>query len=387
MIAQKIDMPHPKGGLLRITLETVKVGNPMQRSIFIALGIAAAVIAWIASGVLAPSADTAGGNDGAGRPLTSVRVAEMQAQPLLREVRVNGRTEAWRIANVSAEISGRIAETPVERGAPVSEGDVLVRLAVEDRAKLVARARAQLEQKRIEFNAAESLSERGFNSEVRRAEAKAQLDAAEAELRRAELDYENTEITAPFDGVMDTRPVEIGDFVRAGDAIATVVELNPVKITGFVTERLVGRLALGETAQARIVGYGPVEGVISYIAASAQPGTRTFRVEIRVENADLRIPDGITAEIRIPLETEPAYLLSPSVLSLTDAGLVGVKTVDEDGVVHFHAAEVLQDGPEGMWLGGLPEAMTVITVGHDFVTAGEKVAPALAPAPNGREET
>ncbi len=354
----------------------------LKRSHIIALGIAAAVVIWIVSGVLGPN--RAGGENGqpeaAGEEaLPQVRVATLEAEPWQRQITVNGRTEAFRKTRVAAEVRGRIEATPVPRGSRVEAGQVIVELAEEDRREEVARARSLVEQRRIEFNAAESLSERGFNTEIRRAETKALLDAAEAELRRAELALANTDIRAPYAGILEERPVEIGDFVSAGEVVANLVELDPIRVVGYVNEQVVGRLQLGEPARIRIAGVGEREGVVAFLSASADPATRTFRVEVEAPNPDFRIVDGQTAQLLIPLDTELAYQVSPAVLALTDNGQIGVKAVDETNIVRFYPVEILEDDPAGMWIGGLPENLTLITVGHDFVDVGVEVEPVEMP--------
>jgi multidrug efflux system membrane fusion protein len=66
------------------------------------------------------------------------------------------------------------------------------------------------------------------------------------------------------------------------------------------------------------------------------------------------------------------------VISLDDAGRVGAKTVDEDDRVVFHPIEVIRTAPDGVWVTGLPERIRLITIGQDFVSAGERVRPRTA---------
>ncbi len=89
----------------------------------------------------------------------------------------------------------------------------------------------------------------------------------------------------------------------------------------------------------------------------------------------------MTAELRLPAAERPAHRLSPAALTLSDAGAVGVKTVDADGRVRFREVEILADEPQGVWVAGLPETVTLITVGQEFVTEGQRVRPVPAAAP------
>ena len=113
-------------------------------------------------------------------------------------------------------------------------------------------------------------------------------------------------------------------------------------------------------------------GTVSFVSRSADPTTRTFRVEIEVENADLSIRDGQTAEIGIQADGESAHLLPQSALTLDDAGQLGVRLV-RDARAAFAPVSVLRDAPDGIWIVGLPAEAEVIVVGQEFVTDGVAV--------------
>jgi multidrug efflux system membrane fusion protein len=236
-------------------------------------------------------------------------------------------------------------------------------------------AKALLKQREIEYKASKSLSVKGFRAETSLAQAEAALEAARAELARIEVDIANTKVRAPFDGVLNTRPMELGDFVSVGDEVATVVDLDPIYVVGYVSEREVGHFKLGDAGTARLTDGRVLQGTIHYIAAMAESATRTFRVELEVPNPDGAVVDGVTAELEIEQGATRAHLVSPAILSLSDEGIVGIKAVGADNVVAFHPVQILGDGPEGVWLGGLEETLTVITVGHEFVQPGHAVIP------------
>jgi multidrug efflux system membrane fusion protein len=100
--------------------------------------------------------------------------------------------------------------------------------------------------------------------------------------------------------------------------------------------------------------------------------TRTFRVEVELPNPDGKLRDGVSADIRIPVKQLKAIHISPGILVLDDAGTVGVRVVIND-VVRFYPIQIIEDGPDGMWITGLPEHANVITVGQQFVNNGERV--------------
>ena len=116
-----------------------------------------------------------------------------------------------------------------------------------------------------------------------------------------------------------------------------------------------------------------VRGHIRYVAPVADEATRTFGVELEVDNSAGTLRAGGTAELLVPAETLLAHRVSPSLLTLDDAGNVGVKVIDDAGRVEFVVADIALSTNDGVWLAGLPETATIITVGQGFVTAGSVV--------------
>jgi multidrug efflux system membrane fusion protein len=320
---------------------------------------------------------------------TRVRARVVPASPQAREVVVRGRTEADRLVDVRAETSGRIAALPVEKGERVDTGDLLCRIAEDTRPARVEEAEQAVAQARIEFDGARRLAERGLQSETAIAAARARLASAEANLEQRRLDLEHTYVRAPFGGVVETRPVEIGDFLQAGGVCARVVDPDPMMLVGDVAERDVASLDVGDAGGGRLITGERVEGTIAFVARTADPTTRTFRVEVAVPNPDARLRDGITTEIRLPVERRPAHRIASGLLALDDAGDLGVRILDDDNVVRFVNVEVLRDEAGGVWVTGLPDPATVITVGQELVVPGQQVEatfeagssmPASAPA-------
>jgi membrane fusion protein, multidrug efflux system len=114
---------------------------------------------------------------------------------------------------------------------------------------------------------------------------------------------------------------------------------------------------------------------VRYISSTADEMTRTFRVELEIPNPSRRLVHGVSSEMHLPLPPVSAHLVSPAILTLADDGTLGVKLVNDQGIVEFHPATIIGDGPQGVWLGGLPKSATFITVGQEFVVAGQKVEP------------
>lgn len=352
-------------------------------------------------------------DDGAMR----VVVQRSNAREVDSAVTLRGQTEADRVVELRAETSGLVISEPLRKGASVERGDLLCRLdpaareatLQEARARLseararvpeaearLEEARAQREEAEINYNAAENLADDGFSSQSRVAATRAALRSAEAAVQSArsglesaragiegaraavasaEKEIERLRITAPFAGVLETDAAEIGSLLQPGALCATVLQLDPMTLVGFVSELQVARVASGAAATARTASGQEVSGEVSFLSRAADPTTRTFRVEVRVPNPDLALRDGETAEISVESDGEMAHLLPQSALTLDDSGTLGLRLVDDDQTVTFTPVTMLRDTPTGVWLTGLPDMAEVIVIGHEYVTDGVRVQP------------
>lgn len=355
----------------------------MNKSYVIAGGIAAAATLWVASGVVFESEkeielsaiEQANLNKPEG--LQRVQVMRSRAVPRIREIKVAGRTEASRQITMRSEIEGTVTEMVVPRGTIVKQGDPLVRFSIEDRKALLTKSEALLAKRQMEFSASENLSKKSFTSEVSLANAKAELESARAGLRSAELELARTTVRAPFDGVFNRNHTEVGDYLRLGDEIADMVDLDPILVIGELAELAVGEVKAGSKASADLIDGRIVQGEVSFVSSIASPETRTFTVEISVPNPDGAYIDGMTATLRLPAQEVMAHSVPPAALTLGGSGAVGVKVVDSDGIVSFVEVSTSSASAESVWLVGLSPTVEIITVGQEFVTVGQKVEPII----------
>ncbi|HSG97268.1 MAG TPA: efflux RND transporter periplasmic adaptor subunit [Woeseiaceae bacterium] len=346
-----------------------------HRSWLMSGGIVGAVLLWLASGQL--------GDDGVAAvdrpaetaaPRNAVRVRTQSAEEVQRTVIVNGKTAPARIAHLAAETDGRVDFIGADRGANLERGDVIVRLDERDRSARLAQAEALVRQREVEYAARERLKTESYVSEAQLQEAIALLETAKAELTRARLDLSYMVVRAPFGGALQSRAVEIGDFVKRGDPIATYVDNRKIIVSANVSEFDAQTVEVGREAEAHLATGETVRGYIRYVAPVADEATRTFTVELEVDNADGALRAGGTAELRIPAEVVRAHRISPSLLMLDDAGNVGVKIVNELGQAEFVVADIALSSNDGVWLVGLPDTATIITVGQGYVADGAVVS-------------
>jgi len=354
----------------------------VRKTYITAAVIVLACTAWLFSGLIgrpppaiAPSLADANvtASETADQAPARVRARVIHATQQTEDVVVRATTASKRVVDVRAMVGGRVSAPPVEVGTNVRAGDLLCQLDPADRQAWVAEGEAAVTQARLEQAGNLKLQAQGYQSETQAMAAKAKLAGAIASLEQRRIELERTAIRAPFDGVVEVRHAELGAFLQPGSPCVTLLAPDPILVVGQVSEKDVGSVRVGQPAQARLIDGRDITGTVSFVAQSAQPETRTYRVEVVVPNTDQSIRSGITADLRIPRGSVPAHRISPALLALDDAGGVGVRIVDAEGIVRLVPVNVIKDDALGVWVTGLPDTATVITVGQELVGAGDRV--------------
>lgn len=337
-----------------------------------AFGIAIVVALYLATGLLRFGAHAAK-VDAPAAQIPTVRVARLIATPHEALITVRGRTEALHQVDVRAEVDGVVAALHFEKGDQVKAGQVLCELKINDRQAKAAQAQSQMAQAEKELEVARELYKEGFRSKTQMAQAQATYEAAKAGAATMDIQLANTKIKAPFAGIVDERYANLGDYLQVGNKCAMVVAPEPFLAVGTLSEELVGQVSPGNKARVKLVTGEIVEGKVRFVAEHADATNRTFRVEVELPNPNAKLKSGVSADIMIvPNRLIPAHKISSGILVLEDTGVVGVRVV-EKGVARFMPVQVISDGPDGMWIAGLPPVADVIVVGQEFVSNGEKV--------------
>ena len=204
--------------------------------------------------------------------------------------------------------------------------------------------------------------------------AKAGTQSAEASVAAARLDITRLEIHAPFAGLLETDTAELGSLLQPGALCATIVQIDPIKLVGFVPEVDVDKVHTGAMAGGRLNNGRDLVGQVSFLSRVADPLTRTFRVEVEVPNTDESVSDGLTVEILIASDGRMAHLLPQSSLTLDDDGNLGVRVVGDGDTALFMPVTMIRDSIEGVWVAGLPDVVDVIVTGQNYVSDGVALA-------------
>jgi membrane fusion protein, multidrug efflux system len=352
----------------------------MKASRLTAIGLVAATGLWIASGHFLPhetAQSRAAVRAAEGEPKKLFRVAAIEVNSVSHagKLTMSGRTEADRRVTVTARTGGVLTELRVKRGQWVGKGDVIAVLSDEAREAQVAQAQAVVTQKRTELEAKRQLIANGTLPRLQMVDLEAQVKSAEAALAAAQAERERGVVRAPWSGMVHDVAVEVGQaaFSFAGREIATLVALDPMLAVVEVAERKLAAIKVGDMAVVRLVSGETARGRIRFVARTASPVTRTYRLEIELPNPDGRIPDGITAEVSVQLAPEPAARIPRSALTVSATGELGVRVVEAGGTVGFVPVRVVEDEQTFMWLAGIATGSRVIVQGQDFVRDGQRV--------------
>ena len=250
--------------------------------------------------------------------ISSVTVLKSTAQKHAKKIKVSGITEADKLIKIRTEVSGTVVSRPVKQGQFVKKDQLICQL----------------------YNAGRT---------------------------------SYPKVNAPFDGYLETFSAKEGDYLNIGAVCATIIDPDPMRLVAEVSEKEISLVKVGAKAFAKLITGKRIGGIVSFVSTSANKGTRTFRVEIEVENSDRSIRDGVSVEIVIVGSEILAHKISPSILMLGDAGELGIRTVNENNLVEFNPIHILEDTIEGIWISGLPEQTRIITIGQEYVFQGQTV--------------
>ena len=345
------------------------------------------------------------------------------AEEIQDSIILQGQTIHNRAIDVKSETTGNIINKNYKRGKIVNADELLVKISIEDREELLnssikelekinkeilinekkrdnsnLRTKEQIKLYEIEYESAKQLIDKGLSSKSKLslasfnlintksnlidielnyqsqvANLESQLANIKSKIKNIKIDIENTEISSPFTGVINNSYVEIGNYVQPGNVLFSVVDLNPIKIQGYLSESDINKVKIGTKATVNNSNLIEKIGEITFISPTAETSTRTFEITIEANNDDLLFKSGITASIAIKGSTIQAHKIPPSILTLQDDGSVGIKAIDENNKVVFYPIKKEIDTIDGMWVSGLPNELRIIITGQEYITVGQIV--------------
>ncbi|GHD44221.1 membrane fusion protein, multidrug efflux system [Marinobacter persicus] len=335
-----------------------------------------ALVLWLATGDIHQARDQAPAEpEAAAVELPRVQVQSLEARVYQPTIRLQGQLQPWRTVDISARASGTVEQLHVSLGQTVEAGERLLTLSTDGRDTVVERWQASVRKLEADLAAARRLRTNNLAAENEILGLQSDLSAARAELTAARLTLEHLQPEAPFTGTINRRDVDPGTLVQVGSPLFELVQIERLKATAQVPQQQVRRVALGQAVDVRLLDGRQLAGEVRFVASAADPQTRSFELEVVVDNPEgLRVAGG-SASLRILLPEQPATFISPAFLALDEQGRPGVKHVNADNRVVFTQVNLLSVGTDGAWVTGLPDEIRLITRGAGFVAEGERVEP------------
>jgi multidrug efflux system membrane fusion protein len=345
------------------------------RSKWIAILLAVLLVGWMGSGYIIPTAHANGVVEETPTRVVTVAVMPSKAQDVELVLTAEGQSIPDRSTSIQAKASGQIVSVSVARGDLVTAGQEIGRVYAETLEAQLLQAQTQLDQTTRDLSNAIALQDRGVATEDRVSQSRAAKAAAEAAVTASQEQLDNTVIRAPFSGRLNDLTLDEGEFVENGDVVAEVLDNDPLTVVIQVPQQALSRIETGQMAEVQFITGEERAGVVGFIGSNADQQTRTFRVEVQVDNPESVMPAGLSARIEIPTGQARGHFISPAILSLGASGDLGIKTVAEENIVAFQPVSIVRAQTDGIWVTGLEEAADIITVGQGFVNAGDVVDP------------
>lgn len=312
---------------------------------------------------------SAGGRGGQAVPVEAYTVSAMTIRETVRGI---GTLRARSVVHVSPQVEGVLNSVHFEEGAFVEAGTVLAELddrklrqtLASRRAALVA-ARARADDARRTFDRLVDLRERNAATADEIDRARTELEATDADVTRLEADVERAEVemsdmtlTAPFDGVIAQRLIDAGNYIRVGEQIATLYQVDPLDMSFRLPERFAGRVNVGQAVEVRVAAY-PDErfaGVLQFVSPVVDESTRDFLVKAAIDNAARRLRPGMfgTAVLELDVREDRPVVPEEALVATRSGYLVFViedaKVTTQPvriGLRHQGMVELLEGPPIG----------------------------------------
>lgn len=344
--------------------------------------LAAALTAALSAAV--PGCSKGGGPGGGfSMPPMPAEVAAVSVQTVEEKFQAVGNIEADEVATVVAEIDGTVMSIPYTEGSLLRKGDLIARLDDTQLAAEVSRTEALLAQNTATYERVKAIVGQGAGSPQDLDDASAAMKVADANLALAKARFAKTRITAPFTGFAGSRRVSVGTFIRTGQAVTDITNIDRLRVVFSAPERMVSMIKKGAAVTVSTTAYPgyTLTGKIIVIEPVIDPVTRSARVVAEVPNPDRKFRSGMSADVTAVISSRPGALTIPNESVFATGNQSFVYVVRDDSTVSRTAITLgTRTADMVEVLDGLRAGMKVVTAGHQKLFEGAKVMPIPAGA-------
>ena len=320
--------------------------------------------------------------------VTSAKAGELQ-RTLALPTTLRGNTEAV----IYARTSGYLAAWYKGIGDQVKKGDLLATIDAPEQTQELIQSRAQREQIAARADFAEQTLARWEQLQQRQSaisqqdlaekrsavrQAKADLDAANANVKRLEQLESFRRIVAPFSGILTRRSIEVGDLIASGGKeLFAITQTDPLRLTIWVSQAYADDLKIGApvTVSLREQAGAKLKASIERIAGGIDPDTRARQVDLILPNPGAKILPGVYAEVNIQLTSGIKALVVPAAVLIITDQTPRVAVVEKDNRIAYRTVKLGRDlGRDVEILDGLNPDDVLVVSPSDQLVEGELVA-------------
>jgi len=311
--------------------------------------------------------------------VTNVMVRTVQAGDMRETFTLPGTLEAWEDLILAAELAGAVRGIGPREGARVRKGEAILRIDPETMEAGLARDQADYELQKRQLERMEQLAGQKFVSQQEYDQARRAFEVAEAELRRSRVALEKSTLRTPVDGIVDCWHIDCGEYVTEGTPVASVVQVDRLKVLVEVPEKDIPFLRTGDRVQvipAAITG-APLagrSGEIIHLAFKADPLTRTYLAKVAVDNQGGDLRPGMIVRVGLTRLQLPGVIAVP-LFSVVDRDGEKVVYVEANGVARMRPVTLGPViGERVVIADGLSEGDHLIVQGQQLLNDGAPVA-------------
>lgn len=311
-------------------------------------------------------------------PPTPVEVAKVKAIDMADKFEAVGTIEAIEGVKIVSEIDASVVSLPFDEGSYIKKGDLIAKLDDSQLSAEVNRTEAIYTQSKTAYKRVKSIVDQNAGSQQDLDDALANMQVAKANYELAKAKEEKTRIVAPFSGVVGARKVSFGAFLRTGQEITQLANLNEIRVSFSAPERYLADLKRNAdviVSSSTFPGY-ELKGKIISIEPMLDSETRNVNVVARVKNPDRKFRPGMSANVAVILKEMPDALTIPNEAVFAQGNQSFVYVVKEDSSVAATPVLLgLQTADVTQVVNGLKDGMVVIKAGHQKLYDGAKVMP------------
>jgi len=306
-----------------------------------------------------------------------VNVVEQELIPGMLRDRLNlpGILEPWESLGILAEVRGSIVEVFVDEGQHVKQGDLIARTDTIDYENTINSIKASYDLALINLKRLSGLHKQEIISQSEIDKIKAEVQSLEADLAIAKVQLERCFIRSSISGIVNELPAKKGLYLAVGDPVATVLDIERLKVTVGIPESDVYAVRKLDSFEVSIEALGNkvVTGMKNFLAVAPESQAQLYRLELEVENESEEILPGMFARVEIVKEEFPAAIAIPlySVISRDNKHYV---YLEENGVAKLQEVKLgILDGWQIQIIEGLSPGQKVVVVGQRSVDEGQKL--------------